>query len=250
MKKTLLALLLGVSILTVGGCGKQETKGTVTEEVVENVEEVPEVDETAAGEVEEEETEETEEETLGVPAGQVPDYAKDWTEADYGNFKDDTAVVEPVDGEWSSGVFTINGETYSIGDPFSKFEDNGWVIECPEDALYVDEDVADAFFTKGDIEVNVYGNVTTAGDYKTAALTGFDTYSDDIALGTEICGLVVGDDFGKYMDSLGTPCETVITDRYQQYTYKSSDSKFKLYVQVRDYNIETVCLYVNDEYEE
>lgn len=246
MKKTLLVLLLGVSILTIGGCGKQETKGTVTEEVVENVEEVPEVDETAAEEVEEEETEEeVEEETLGVPAGQVPDYAKDWTEADYGNFKDDTAVVEPVDGEWSSGVFTINGETYNIGDPLSKFEDNGWVIERPEDQLYVGEDTADVWFTKGSNAVSVCGNITTAGDYKTAALTGFDTY-DDIALGTEICGLVVGDDFGKYMDSLGTPCEKNMTDKTQQYIYKSSDSKFKLYVQVRDYNIESVCLYVND----
>lgn len=250
MKKTLLVVLLGLSILTVGGCGKQETKDIATTEIIEEVEDTLTQPATEEQEEVAEEVVEEVEETLGVPAGQVPDYAKNWTEVDYGTFKDDTAVVEPVAGEWSSGVFTIDGEVYSVGEPLSKFEDNGWVIAYPEDELYVGEDTASAWFTKGDTELSVYGDITTAGDYKTATLTTFETYNGDIAIGTEVCGLVIGDDFGKYMDSLGTPCKTMISDKAQQYDYKSSDSKFLLSVYVKNYNIETVRLYLKDDNED
>lgn len=243
MKKTLLSILLGVSILALAGCGNKETNTTnaPAQEVTENV-----VAEEVVGEIQNSGVQPTEqetvveEETIGVPQGEVPEYAKNWTEADYGEFTDETAIIEATPGNWTSGIFTINGKAVDLSKTFAELKADGFEFvdydRPAEDVFYFEEipcDGATVELDTFDYDVPIKSDDAVFYKAEVSSTVGLD--------GNNFCGVVYGDDFGKYKDTLGKPYYRNIMDDYQEYMYMS-DAGYKLLVTVTNYNVSKIQL--------
>lgn len=242
MKKTLLSILLGVSILTLAGCGNKETNttGAPAQEVIGDVVAEEVVDYTKnVGAQPTEQAPVVEEETIGVPQGVVPEYAKNWTEADYGQFTDETAIVAATAGNWTTGTLAINGKEVDLSKTFAELKADGFEFEDydrpAEDTSYLERVLCGA----GTVDL-------TTSDYDTpiksdeAVFTSAEADSS-YTYGESVCGIILGDDFSKYMDDLGKPYSTYIDSGYQEYIYRS-DAGYELTVNVSEYNITDVTL--------
>lgn len=245
MKKTLLSILLGVSILTLAGCGNKETNTTnaPAQEVTENVvaEEVVGVIQNSGVQPTEEETV-VEEETIGVPYGEVPDYAKNWTEADYGFFTDETAIVAATPGNWTTGVYTYNDNVFDMNKTVSELQESGVVFKDNANRHYIPNAYSeDVECGNGTFDVGVdYGPDAPVVEFEDAVFTSASA-NDSYTYGESVCGIILGDDFSKYMDDLGKPYSTYIDSGCQQYIYRS-DAGYELTVSVTEYNITDITL--------
>ena len=245
MKKTLLSILLGVSILTLAGCGNKETNttGAPAQDVIGDV-----VAEEVVGEIQNSGVQPTEqeavveEETIGVPQGEVPEYAKDWTEADYGEFTDETAIVKATPGNWTSGVYTYSNNALDMNKTVSELQASGVVFK-DNDNHY---EIPNVFYERvvcgnGTFDVEVdYGSDVPVVEFEDVVFTSA-TANDSYAYGESVCGIILGDDFSKYMDALGKPYSTYIDSGCQQYIYRS-DAGYELTIDVSEYNIIDVIL--------
>lgn len=260
MKKTLLAILLGVSILALGGCGSKETAGKTSTGVgQELVKETVEVVEEATGTEEqaedvEEQEEVVEEETLGVPDGTIPDYAKDWQEGDDIWYDPNSTENSELAGltsvqenHWTSGVVTINGEAIKLGTTLGELEAAGYDLSDVVEG----KDVNSCKYAQGDVLVNdtlvvFYFESDSKGLIENLPLVQINVKSED-ALGAELCGITVGDDFGKYTSNISDKFyERHFHDGYTDYTYVSEDNQYEVLVQCDPYNVMEIAVGIND----
>ena len=237
MKKKILMMVLAMTMLA--GCGNKETNTTnaPVQEVTENVatEEVVEVD----TDTQQLTVDEIIGETLGVPYGEVPEYAKNWTEADYGEFTDETAIVEATPGNWTSGIFTFNGDVVDLSKTFAELKADGLEFvdyDRPEEDDYWFEEIpcSDATIS---LDVRYEDTMVKSDD---VIFTGVSA-THNFLKGNEFCGITYGDDFGKYKDILGKPYCAVIEKDRQMYTYRSTDG-YELWITVDYYNISEITL--------
>lgn len=257
MKKTLLAILLGVSILTLGGCGSKETAGETSTDVgQELVEETAEVVEEATGTEEqaedvEEQEEVVEEETLGVPAGTIPDYAKDWQEGDRIQYdpnstenSDLTGLTPVQENHWTSGVVTVNGETIKLGTTLGELEAAGYdMTEARDDAS--------SRFSCCDVDIN--GCKVTL-DFESDTDVDIDelpvvcvTVEIDSALGAEVCNIILGDDYSKYVSLVSDKFYVRdFTGSHTSYDYDSEDLQYSMKVTCDPYNSSRIMIGTHD----
>lgn len=243
MKKTLLSILLGVSILTLAGCGNKETNttGAPAQDVIGNV-----VAEEVVGEIQNSGVQPTEqetvveEETIGVPQGEVPEYAKNWTEADYGEFTDETAIVKATPGNWTTGIFTYDGKEVDLSKTFAELKAAGFEFvdydRPAEDTSYFEQilcGIGTVDLTTLNYDTPIKSDEAVFNEASANAMVGLE--------GIDFCGIIWGDDFGKYKDTLGKPYFTNIQEDFQEYSYVS-DSGYRLDITVEDYNIVSVTL--------
>lgn len=241
MKKTLLSILLGVSILTLAGCGNKETNTTnaPAQEVTENVAAEEVIDYTKNVGAQPTEVEEVVEETIGVPQGVVPEYAKNWTEADYGFFTDETAIIAATAGNWTTGVFTFNVKEVNLSKTFAELKADGFEFmdyDRPAEATFYLERLLCGTGTV-ELETLIYDTPIKSDEAVFTSASANDSY----AYGESVCGIILGDDFSKYMDDLGKPYSTYIDSGCQQYIYRS-DAGYELTIDVSEYNIIDVIL--------
>ena len=242
MKKKILMMVLAMTMLA--GCGNKETNTTnaPVQEVTENV-----VTEEVVGEIQNSGVQPTEqetvveEETIGVPQGEVPEYAKNWTEADYGEFTDETAIVKATPGNWTSGIFTINGKEVDLSKTFAELKADGFEFvdydRPEEDTFFFEEIPCDGATVE--LDTIDYDSPVKSDD---AVFCKAQARATVGLRGNNFCGVVYGDDFGKYKDALGKPYYTSIEAENQEYIYRS-DAGFSLIITVDNYNVSKITLF-------